>query len=233
MENKEEKKEKEIIQYTGCFGYIDQNGKNNKYFDDEVDLKKEEFLKHKIINLKIYTKIIDKKNRIIGLDYKLRSLFNGQEKIISHKSSEQYEAFSELKINSNEYLNRLIVRFHNEEEFISQLGFSTNKDNKILVGEEEGELKIINMNKDKNVILGTYGNTDTCLTSIGCIYSDYKNYVNSILFRFFMLRHFAKNEEFKKKWDEKYEELPPEFKFLWKTVNLPENIYGEIIKSCL
>ena len=48
-----------------------------------------------------------------------------------------------------------------------------------------------------------------------------------------MLRYkIQKDINFKKKWDEKYDELPTEFKYLWKAVNLPDTPFAQIIRYC-
>ena len=232
MTNKEKK---DIIEYTGIHGYV--KGEENEYifFDDEDELKDDERLKYKIIKIKIYTKFLNKKNVIIGLEYSLRNLFNGKEVVISHKTSKEFDDFKELKINSNEYLKELIMRYPNsKDEYITQLGFATNKNNKILAGEEEGELKKFQMNEGKNVIISTYGYLGKNLISLGCYYVPYDKLASSILFRFFMLRHLVKKDEsFKKVWDDKYEALPLDYKFLWKMINLPENLYVLVAKMCL
>ena len=179
-------------------------------------------------------KVIEEKNYIIGLGYIMRNLFNGKEIAISHKAPEEFDDFKELKIKSNEYLKELNVRFPNNVPYLSQLGFTTTKNNKILVGEEEGELKEIIMNKGNNVIVGMFGNIGKHLTSIGCWYVSKSAFASSILYKFFLLRHLKnKDKNFKKKWDERYNELPKEFKFIWNTVNLPDNIYSLIMNCCI
>ena len=227
---------KEIIESTGCFGYINAKNYSIIFHDDQESITEEELLKNKIVNIKIFSKIIGGKHIIIGLEYKMVSLFNGKEIVITHKKSENFDELAELKINSGEYLNGLIVRFPNNAEQITQLGFTTNKNKKIIVGEEEGELKPMSMNEGKNVIIGTFGyiNENSNLSCIGCHYVSYEIFKGSILFRFFMLRHLCKkNEEFKKKIDEKYDELPLDFKYIWKFVNMPDSIFASIIGQCL
>ena len=94
----------------------------------------------------------------------------------------------------------------------------------------------INMIKHarKNIILGMSGYVGDKLNCIGCSYTSKKEFASFILFKFFFLRHLVKkDEEFKKKWDEKYNELAPEFKMIWRTVNLPDNCFNIIINTCL
>ena len=234
MTDNNTKEKQEIIESTGSYGYINNADENSHFFGDDDDLGKDELIRYKIINIKIYTKVIEEKNYIIGLGYIMRNLFNGKEIAISHKASEEFDDFKELKIKSSEYLKELNVRFPNNVPYLSQLGFTTTKNNKILVGEEEGELKEIIMNKGNNVIVGMFGNIGKHLTSIGCWYVSKNAFASSILYKFFLLRHLKnKDKNFKKKWDERYNELPKEFKFIWNTVNLPDNIYSLIMNCCI
>ena len=234
MTDNKPKEKKEIIEYTGNYGFINNDDKNSIFFSDDEDLGKDELIRYKIINIKIYTKAIKEKNYILGLDYTIRNFFNGKEIVISHKASEQFDDFKELKIKSGEYLKELNIRFSCECTSICQLGFTTSQNNKVLVGEEEGELKEIEMNEGNNVIIGMFGYIGEYITSIGCCYASKNVLTSSILYKFFLLRHLVKKDKnFKKKWDEKYDELPKEFKFIWNTVNLPDNIYRSIINCCI
>ena len=56
-----------MIEYNGQYGGIFED---SKYFDDAEDLGKEELLNYKIINLKIYTGLIEGKKAIFGLSLK-------------------------------------------------------------------------------------------------------------------------------------------------------------------
>ena len=71
------------------------------------------------------------------------------------------------------------------------------------------------------------------LDAIGCLYISKKEYLKKKLFRFFMLKNLVKkNEKFKKTLDEKCNELPNDFKYLWRTVNLPDDAFVIIFKYC-
>ena len=64
--------------------------------------------------------------------------------------SEEFDDFQELKINSGEYLKELIVRFPDNVQYLTQLGFVTNKKNKIVVGNDDsGKLRIIEMKREE------------------------------------------------------------------------------------
>ena len=231
----EENKKEIKVEYTGSYGFINAaDQKNVIFFDDEENIGKKELSKSKIKDIKIYTKIIDKKNCITGLEYTIRSLYSGKDVVVTHKVSNEFDDYKHLELISGEYLKEIIIRFPNNAEYITQLGFITNKNNRIIAGEEDGEIKRIDMNEGKNIILGMSGYVGDKLNCIGCSYTSKKEFASSILFKFFFLRHLVKkDEEFKKKWDEKYNELTPEFKMIWRTVNLPDNCFNIIINTCL
>ena len=231
----EENKKEIKVEYTGSYGFINAaDQKNVIFFDDEENIGKKELSKSKIIDIKIYTKIIEGKNCITGLEYTIRSLYSGKDVVVTHKVSNEFDDYKHLELISGEYLKEIIIRFPNNAEYITQLGFITNKNNRIIAGEEDGEIKRIDMNEGKNIILGMSGYVGDKLNCIGCSYTSKKEFASSILFKFFFLRHLVKkDEEFKKKWDEKYNELAPEFKMIWRTVNLPDNCFNIIVNSCL
>ena len=200
-----EEKKKDVtkieVKYTCPYGFINAAENNTiKFFDDEDEIGKKELSKCKIKDIKIYTKMIKEKNRITGIDYTIRSLYTGKDIVVSHKASNEFDDQKHLEMSSGEYLKEIIIRFPNDVECITQLGFITTKNNKIIAGEEEGELKQIEMNEGNNIILGMSGYLDDKLICIGCSYTSKKEFASSILFKFFLLRHLAKqDQEFKKK----------------------------------
>ena len=226
---------KDILKYTASFGFINKD--KSQSFDDleENDLGKEKLLKYKIINIKIYLVEQEQKEIIVGLEYTFRNLYNGKEIIKKRKNENEITNFKQFKINNGEYLTNFHVRFNSTKEYITQLCFNTNNGNNIIVGTEEGELKnnILRI-EEKNIIIGFYGAIGDQLNSIGCYYTTHFKYAFSILYKFFMLRHLVKiNNNFKKEWDESYEKLPIEYKFIWKTINMPDNTFVKIIQKCI
>ena len=196
----EENKKEIKVEYTGSYGFINAaDQKNVIFFDDEENIGKKELSKSKIIDIKIYTKIIEGKNCITGLEYTIRSLYSGKDVVVTHKVSNEFDDYKHLELISGEYLKEIIIRFPNNAEYITQLGFITNKNNRIIAGEEDGEIKRIDMNEGKNIILGMSGYVGDKLNCIGCSYTSKKEFASSILFKFFFLRHLVKkDEEFKK-----------------------------------
>ena len=48
-----------------------------------------------------------------------------------------------------------------------------------------------------------------------------------------MLNNFIKNDEkFKKEIENNYDKLSDEYKYVWKTVNLPDAAFSQVIKFC-
>lgn len=223
--------EKELVKYSGIFGGIDQE---SKHWDDFEDMGEDELLKHKIIKIQIFTGDYQGKRAIFGVDITYKNLSNGEIiKTHEHRGTEQFLDSKELNIKIDDYLTDFHIRFTNEAEYISQLGFTTNKKQSILEGTEEGEDKTIDFNGGDNIIVGTFGCVNKKLDAMGCLYISKLEYFKRKLFRIFMLRYLVKkNENFKKTWDEKFNELPNDFKYLWRTINLPDTAFAFIIKYC-
>ena len=227
----EAKDKKELIQFDGQYGGIFED---SKYFDDYEDMGKEELLNYKIINVKIYSGMIENKKAIFGFSLTFRNIITGEIKSPKvHLGTDKYLDLKELAISGNEYLTDFHIRFNDNCQYISQLGFSTNLKRQILEGSEEGQDKVIAKNGGDYIIIGTIGYINKKLDSIGCITVSKKEFLKKDLFRFFVLRYkIKKDEKFKKEWDENYKELPNDFKYLWRAINLPDAAFMEIIKFC-
>ena len=154
----------EIIHYSVMFGSIDNESKI-WYVNDEIEL-----LKSRIINIKIFSNMYEGKEIINGIEYTFKNLNTGKTQNILHRGSYNFINVKEFRINNNEYLTDFYIRFKNEAEYISQLGFSTNLKRTIIVGNEEGELKIIDSNGGNNIIIGIFGAVNKKLDSLGFIY---------------------------------------------------------------
>ena len=231
QEEVQEEEEKELIQYSGNFGGIAQE---SQCWDDYEEMGEEELLKHKIVKIKIFTGEFSGKKAIFGIDVTYKNLSTGEiKKTQEHRGSEQFLDSKELEIGPNDYLINFHIRFTNDADYISQLGFETNLKKSILEGSEEGEDKTITSNGGDNIIVGTFGCLNKKLDAMGFLFISKKEYFKKKLFRFFMLRNLVKKDaKFKKTWDEKYKELPNDFKYLWRAVNLPDAAFTPIIKYC-
>ena len=199
------------------------------YVNDEIEL-----LKSRIINIKIFSNMYEGKEIINGIEYTFKNLNTGKTQNILHRGSYNFINVKEFRINNNEYLTDFYIRFKNEAEYISQLGFSTNLKRTIIVGNEEGELKIIDSNGGNNIIIGIFGAVNKKLDSLGILYISKKNYVKYYIFPFLFLRYRIKNNEnFIKEWEQRYKELPIEDQYIWKMVNLEDdNLLYLIFKFC-
>ena len=231
MSEEEEHEDNEIIKYTGNYGGINQE---SKHWDDLEDMGEEELLKNKIVKVKIYTGKYQGKNVIMGVAFTFKNYFSGEIKPCNeHKGSEQFEDVKEMDIKGDEYLVDFNIRFTNEAEYISQVGFTTSKGNKLLVGTEEGEDKTIESNGGDNIIIGTFGCTEKKLDAMGVLYINKKGFLKKRCFALFMLNHLAKtDEDFKKESEKNYDKLGEEFKYIWKTANLPDAAFSQVIKYC-
>ena len=231
-EDEEDEEEKELIKYSFNYGGITPE---SVFWDDYEEMGEENLLKHKIIKVKIYTGTYSEKKVIFGFSCVFKDLFTGkikEEKV--HKGTEQFEDVKEYDIKGEEYLTDFHIRFNNDAEYITQLGFGTNKKSPcLLVGTEEGEDKTIELNGGDNIIVGSFGCTNKKLDAMGCLYVSKKEYLKRRLLFIFMLRYkIKKDRNFKKAWDEKCNTLPLEFQFLWRTVNLPDAAFSQIIRFC-
>ena len=229
-ENLKNEKEK-IIKWTINHGEITQE---SKFWNDFEDIGEEELLKNKIIKVKIFTGKKDGKDVIVGVGFTFKSYSSGEEMPCKeHLGSLQYEDFKELDIKSDEYLTDFRIRVPYDLEYISQIGFKTSKGNELLVGKEDGNELPINSNGGDNIIIGTFGCANKKLDAIGILYVDKKQFLKRKCFALFMLNHLAKTDnDFKKETEEKYAKLEEDYKYLWKTVNLPNAIFSQVVKYC-
>ena len=215
-----------IVKSTLLFGI---SSLETKFWDDNTD---EEFLiKSKITQIKIHTGEYKEKYVILGISLTFKNLVNNEEKIVNHIGSGQVLEIQTLDIKENEYVTNFYIRFLDNEEYISQIGFSTNKNRRILVGVDEGDDKIIEYNDGSHIIIGSFGHLDKIMDGIGIYYIKKTDFMKELLFGIFIVRYLNKNnKEFKKNWDEKYKEIPMEYQYMWKMINLPDNTYYGILR---
>ena len=231
---KEDKKilQQNILQQTTQNGCIDSK---LKIFDDSDDIGKEEITKYKIINIKVFSATKDNKKVIVGIEYTLRNINSGKTMVKTHKGTMDYEDMYELKIKSGEYLTGLELYYSWENDLgFTQIYFSTSKDNKLSCCSTQNKMFPILINDKKNIIVGFFGQVGTQLNSIGCNYISFEDCAKKELFKFIMLKHLVTSDKkFKKEWDQNYEKLPTDFKFIWKTINMPDNVFVNILRYCL
>lgn len=224
-----EEEDNELIKYTGNYGGIDQN---SKFWDDFEDFGEKPLLKMKIIKIKVYTGLYKEKNAIFGVSFTYRNLSTGEIREIDHKGSLDFVDVKEFSLDGDEALTDFHIRFTNEAEYISQIGYGTNK-RQFLVPEksEDGEDKTIESNGGKFYIVGTFGCVNEKLDATGVLLIDKKEYLKLSLFIYFLLKSKVKKDaKFKEEWEKKYKSLPIEYQYIWKLINLPDTPFSNIIK---
>ena len=212
--------------YGGKFGWMYQN---SKHFNDK-DFLGENYLYYKIIKIKIWSGKIDSKDVINGIQVFYKNILDG--KIITpgeYKGDEGLNFVDEFEIKSNEYLINFHIRVG--DYYVTQVGFETNKGNKILVGGTIGEDKPILSNGGDNIIVFLYGAYNNCLHSLGVGYINKKDYLKKFYIGYFELKFKLKNnEKFRNTIENNYKNLKEEDKYLFKACLLPEVAFNFIIK---
>ena len=235
MSDKEEEEadDSELIKYSGNYGSITND---SKFWDDFEDIGEEEvLLKSKIVKVKIYTGKYRDKDVLIGVGFNFKNIYTGEITSQEHIGSEQFEEVKELDIKDDEFLVDFFISFKYEAEYISQVGFQTNKGNKIFIGTEEGEnhCVCVESNGGDNIIVGTFGCYDKKLDAMGILYVKRKDFFR-IVFPYFpllMLRYLIEtDEEFKKEIENNYYKFHYDFKYIWRTANLPNDSFKEVVK---
>ena len=227
-----EEEDNELIKYSGNYGGIDQN---SKFWDDLEDIGEKELLKMKIIKITVYTGFYKEKNAIFGISFTYINSATGEIKEIVHKGSLDYVDEKEFVIGHNEYLTDFYIKHPNEAEYISQIGYGTNK-RKFLVPEksDDGEEKNIESNGGKFYIVGTFGCINERLDASGVLFISKKDYWKLQFFIYFLLRHKSKKDtKFKEEWDNKNKCLPIEYQYIWKFINLPADSFPNIFNNII
>ena len=236
------KKIEEIIQYTQMPGVIQEN---DKPWDDYDDFQKEIF-KNKIINLKIYfssgitTNKKGKKSEnnlnseyIIGISYTYKNLVTRKIQEIKHFGSGKYTGMKELVLEDDEYLSKFYANYDDKSENFLTIGFGTNKNKQILVGQKEHSDVYFNSQNDKNIIAGSFGHLTTKIDSIGCLYYKKSIILKYDIFKFLELKYkINKNKELKSKIEKEIDEFDTTYKYIWKTANLPDTAFAVVLKFC-
>ena len=220
---------KEEVKYSQMPG-VTQNG--DKSWDDYEDYLNKEIFKNKIINIKIYFNQgtnID----ITGISFTFKNLISRKIKTIEHKGSIISSEVKELNLEEDEYLSKFYADYDDKIEKFLCIGFNTNKNKILLVGKNNNADIYFNSDDRKNIIVGSFGYYDKRINSLGCLYYNKNILLKYDLFKFIMLRYInKKNDEFKKKIKNIYESLDITYKYIWRTINLPDIDFINIAKFC-
>ena len=172
----------EGFNYGGKYGWVHQESKS---FDDLQDILKGDYLKYKLVKLKIWSGQKDNSDVLYGIQAFYKNYTTGKIIESPEYKGEGFTKVEEFDIQSNEYLSNFNVRFDTE---ITRVAFKTNKD----------------------------------------------WYMKRMCFGYFELRYkLKKDEDFKKEWYEKINNLDNFQKALLKTCSLPDAPFTEIIKFCI
>ena len=221
-----------FIQYSLIYGRIDIH---SKLFDDSKDLggTEENLLENLIKKVKIYTKNINNKQIISGIQLAYQNIRTREIKELpirfkdtKNYKNDQSEETEIFELKSGEYLTKFYIRFALDAKYIYQLGFETNKKRKILKGCLDGEDKNIRINNQENIILGTFGYFKDKLDSLGVLYVNIKEYLKKYYVGYFELKSkLKKDENFKKKIEDNIENISEVEKYLVKTALLPDAVF--------
>jgi len=222
----------QIFKFYPKYGWVYAD--SSKSFNDKEFLHN--FLNYKLQKIKIWYGNKEDKTVIGGIQTFYKNKQTGE--IITsgeNKGTEGIENVDELEIKSNEFIIKQFIRFDTE---IVQLGYETNKGNKILVGTdsvgEDMANSLSDLNDGNHIIVTIHGNYRNCLEGIGCGFINKKEYILSLYIGYFQLRFkIKKNEEFKKQYDKLYDKLDISNKALLKTVTLPDTIFNCIMGFCM
>ena len=163
----EEEEDEEFIKTTFEYGLITQD---SKFWDDYEDMGEEELLKSKIVKVKIYKGKYQGKDAIFGVGFTFKNYYSGETRSFEHIGTEKFEIVEEFNFRDDDYLIGFHIRFRNEAEYISQIGFTSYYKGKILVGTEEGNDITVECNDGDNIIIGTCGCCSKKLDAMGVIY---------------------------------------------------------------
>ena len=222
----------QIFRFYPKFGWVYAD--SSKSFNDKDFLQ--HFLNYKLQKIKIWYGNKGDKTVIGGIQTFYKNKITGEIKTSGeNKGTEGIENVDELEINSNEFIIKQFIRYDTE---IVQLGYETNKGNKILVGTdsvgEDMTNSLSDLNDGNHIIVTIHGNYRNCLEGIGCGFISKKEYILSLYIGYFQLRFkIKKNEEFKKQYDKLYDKLDISNKALLKTVTLPDTIFNCIMGFCM
>ena len=217
----------EGFNYGRKYGWVYQESKS---FDDLETILKENYLRFKIVKLKVWSGQIDNSDIIYGIQAFYKNLITGKIIESDEYKGEGFTKVEEFEIKSNEYLSNFKVRFDTE---ITRIVFRTNKDNEFIVGNGKGEDKFVKVNENKNIIVSIYGAYNKYLDSLGVGYFDRNWYMKMMCFGYFELKYkLKKDEKFKQEWFSKIDKLDIFAKALLKTCCLPDSAFTEIIKYC-
>ena len=218
----------EGFNYGGKYGWVNQDTKS---FDDLLDTFKTKYYLNKLVKLKIWSGKKDESIVVYGIQAFYKNINTGKITETKEYRGDGFDKVEEFEIGPDEYLNKFHVRIDTE---VTQVGFETNKGKSIVVGGTKGEDKYVRLNEGNNIIISLYGNYNKYLEAIGVGYVNREWYMKRMCFGYFQLRFkFKKDDNFKKEWMDKINNLDTYQKAMIKSCSLPDSAFTEIIKFCV
>ena len=215
-----------LLQRTGKYGWIYPD---SIHFNEARDLHNE-FWKHKVSRVKIWTGMKDNKLVINGIQFYYKKQDQKDEfSLGEHVGQTNLKDTFEIKLEQNEYLTDFHIRIDQE---VTQIGFTTNKKDKQVFGGETGEDKIINLKEKDAVIFAPYGCYKDNLQSCGVYWYNRKEYAKKYFAGYFELRYLVQKKQGFKEAAEKLK-LDESNKVLLKVCSLPPPQFNAIIRFCL
>ena len=173
----------EGFNYGGKYGWVYQESKS---FDDLETILKENYLRFKIVKLKVWSGQIDNSDIIYGIQAFYKNLITGKIIESNEYKGEGFTKVEEFEIKSNEYLSNFKVRFDTE---ITRIVFRTNKDNEFIVQNGKGEDKFVRVNENKNIFVSKCAAYNKYLDPLGVGYFDRNWYMKIMCFGYFELKY--------------------------------------------
>jgi hypothetical protein len=225
------------VKYTYLYGFVEKDG------PDKEEIKgKELFPEHlwpstTIKHIKLwYGSTAGNKDikSLLGIQIKYLNYITGEKKETNYQGApiEGMDVeVQELEIKEGDHLSKFHIGF---DDYITHLMFKTIKGENVEIGtvNESTEKQSVNeINSDNNIILNIKGYySKNGIRSIGCNYISFKDFCFIRWIDLLRLRHNLKDEEYKKKFDEKYNQLNDSMKIVYKTCNLADGCFSIILK---
>jgi len=218
----------EKVKSIGVYGIM-HYGETQRFYDDSFSTK-DNLYQYRISQIRVF---LGEKNNILGLQAFYKNT-KGEEVPGAEGRDKNIKELDikKLEIPPNDFLCNL--RIFVGDDYITKLIFSTRKGRELIVGNDDGEDRIVgalNNSKD-NIILSLFGGYRKNLELISCKYVPISDYLGPTL-GYFELKKKLKHEDFKQNILNNIQNLSEKDKVLFQTCCLPDNAFNEVIKYCL
>lgn len=220
----------DAIKCTAFFGTVFPEIKR---FDDSKYCTKNNLFQYRLSQIKFFIGDKNGKELILGVQTSYSALDG---KItVNEEARDKTEKEIDIKILDippNDYICNFHLR--TGDDHITQVKLITKKGKEFIVGNDEGEEKIvdfINDNKD-HIILYFFGGYRKCLEAMAAGYIPIKTYLGNTI-GYFELKRKMKDQAFKDAITAKLNTLNKSDKVLFRVCNLPDSCFNSVIKYCL